>query len=274
MISDDLEKCRNIAIQMRQDMVTLADITDGNMHWGGALSCTDILAVLYGSILKFTPKELSYLKKDKLVLSKGHASVALYTALAAVGVIKRDELMTFQQNGSRLSEHAVINEELGIECSTGSLGTGLSFGIGLAIAAKKKKYPYHTYVIIGDGECNEGIVWESILSAVQFGLDNLTLIIDHNGYQADGANESIINLGDISEKTKAFGWNTVVVNGHDYEQLLKIFKTPPITGIPTAVIAKTVKGKGVSFMENENSWHHRVLNKELLEQAKKEVGIL
>ena len=274
MIAAIAEKCKKIAVQMRQDIVGLADITGGNMHWGGTLSCTDILAVLYGAILNGTEKDLPYLQKDKLILSKGHSSAALYTALATVGVIDRDELKTFQKNGSRLSEHSVLNEKLGIECSTGSLGTGFSFGVGLAIAAKKKNYPYHTYVIVGDGECDEGIIWEAILSAKQFELDNLTLVIDNNGYQADGANDDIIRLNDLQKKLEAFGWRTMVVDGHDYHQLLEVFQLPPSAGVPTAVVAKTIKGKGISFMENENSWHHRVLNKELLEQAKKEVGII
>ncbi len=274
MESGAIIKCKRIAQKMRSDIVHLADYTGGNMHWGGAFSCTDILAVLFGEILIEAGKETPWLKKDKVILSKGHASVALYAALAETGYISHDELETFQQNGSRLSEHCVMNEDLGIECSTGSLGTGFSFGVGLALGAKRKGYSYHTYVIVGDGECDEGIVWEAILSAKQFGLDNLTLIIDHNGQQADGNNEDIITLNDLQEKLNAFGWETQKIDGHNYQQLIDAFRVQNTCGKPNAIIAETVKGKGVSFMEGDNSWHHKVLNRELLEQAKKEVAII
>lgn len=269
-----IEKCKKMAAKMRFDLIELAEITGGNMHWGGALSCTDILAVLYGAILNDTKEKKPWLQKDKVIISKGHASVALYTALAESGRISIDELKTFQQNGSELSEHCVLNENMGIECSTGSLGTGLSFGVGLSLAAKRKGYSYHTYVIVGDGECDEGIVWEAILSARQFGLDNLTMIIDHNGQQADGNNEDIISLNDLEEKLCAFGWNTHKIDGHDYQQLINVFCEKKKEDQPLAIIAETIKGKGISFMEGDSSWHHRVLNRQLLDKAKEEVALI
>ena len=268
-----VQKCTKIAAEMRKDIVSLADLCGGDIHWGGDFSCVEVLSVLYGHVLRgdnSTPFEA----RDKFILSKGHSAAALYTAMVETGRLSREELKDYQQNGKSLTALSIMNQELGIECSGGSLGLGLSVGVGMALLAKRKKYDYKTYVLTGDGECNEGSIWEAVMSASQYGLETLTLLIDHNGLQSDGRNQEIMSLGNLAQRLEAFGWECVTVDGHNIEQIINALGKVPPCGKPYAIVLDTIKGKGISFMEDEFSWHHRILEKEQLETAKREVGLV
>ena len=205
-------------------------------------------------------------KRDRFILSKGHACLAYYAALCEIGFIKKDELKTFEKNDSNLLGHPVANKELGIEFSNGSLGMGLSLGIGLCISSKKKKSNFKVYVILGDGECNEGSVWEAMMAASHFKLDNLYTFIDRNNFQQTGSNNEIMSLDNLKAKLTSFGWNTIEIDGHNINEISNSLNLN-IENKPTAIIANTVKGKGFSFSENNNSWHHAVLTKSTYEKA-------
>ncbi len=235
-------------------------------HVGGALSIVDILAVLYGSIAKIDSAKPLDKNRDRIILSKGHGCLALYGSLLEKGFIKKSELETFEKSGSFLLGHPVINKKKGIEFSTGSLGMGLSLGIGVSVSSAKKKLNYKTYVIIGDGECNEGSVWEGALLASHLNLKDLTVIVDKNNFQQTGKNQDILDLKNLTSKWKSFGWETIDVNGHNLKEIYDalILKS----NRPKAIIANTIKGKGVSFTENNNDWHHNILT-----QKNFEIGI-
>lgn len=236
----------------------------GGAHMGAAFSVTDILGTLYfGGVLKYDARDPKWELRDKLILSKGHAGVALYAALALAGYFDMEYLRTFCQPGSRLGGHPKIGEVPGVEASTGALGHGLSFGIGIAYANKVDHRKSHTYVILGDGECQEGSIWEGALSAPTLGLDNLTVIVDHNKLQAMDKLETIVHMKPFADKWKAFGWNVVEIDGHDHAEIKEALLTRK-TGTPTLVVANTIKGKGVSFMENVPIWHYRMPNDEEL----------
>lgn len=265
------KRCEGIAAAMRKDIIGLADVLNGKPgHWGGALSCVEILAVLYGEIMNVKTDDFAL--KDKFLLSKGHASMALYTAMVETGLLDRALLQTYQEDGSALGDSVAMNPELGFETSGGSLGINLSMGTGLALLAKKKRYLYHTYVLVGDGEMDEGSVWEAIMLAAHMKLNNMTLLIDANGLQYDGRVEDILSLEKLPEKLRAFGWKVTEADGHICEELLSALQQQ--TGErPHAMIAHTVKGKGISFMEGDYTWHDHVLAKDELLQARKEVGL-
>lgn len=268
-----VKHCEEIAAAMRKDIIGLADVLEGKAgHWGGALSCVEILAVLFGEMLNV--KTTDFAQKDKFLLSKGHASMALYTAMVETGLLDRELLQTYQKDGSRLPDLAVADPELGVECSGGSLGINLSMGVGMALLAKKKGYPYHTYVLVGDGEMDEGSVWEAVMFASHRKLDNLTLIVDANGLQSDGCTKDILSWEHLPQRLAAFDWEVTEVDGHDCEALLSILDRSKTRKLPHAVIAHTIKGKGISFMENDYKWHHMPLVKDNLKCARKEVGIL
>lgn len=237
----------------------------GGAHMGAAFSITDILGTLYfGNVLKYDADNPKWDERDKLILSKGHAGVALYATLALAGYFNMQYLKTFCQMGSNLGGHPRINEIPGIEASTGALGHGLSFGIGIAYANKVDRKENHVYVILGDGECQEGSIWEGALSAPTLELDNLTVIIDHNKMQAMDELEKIVHMQPFADKWKAFGWNVLEINGHNYEEIKKALLTR-ITKKPTLIIANTIKGKGVSFMEGIPIWHYRMPNEQELQ---------
>lgn len=269
---ENLLECKNIAKNMRKDIIKMSDYCGGDAHWGGALSCVDILAVLYSKILNCKDMTLTKERKDKFLLSKGQSAMALYAALMESGIMNPKKIEEFQQNGSLLAELAIMNEDWGIECSGGSLGLGLSMGVGLALAAKRKGNPYKTYVMTGDGEMNEGSVWEAIMLAGQLKLDNLILIIDRNGYQSDGANAEIIDMKNLENQVESFGWETCCIDGHNYEEIYRCLSCQR-EGKPYAVIADTIKGKGISFMESDNEWHHKILNCKFLDIARQETGV-
>ena len=236
----------------------------GGAHMGAAFSVTDILGTLYfGDVLHYRADDPSWEDRDKVILSKGHAGVALYAVLALAGYFDKEHLKTFCQTGSNLGGHPRINEIPGVEASTGALGHGLSFAIGVAYANKVDHRDSHVYVILGDGECQEGSIWEGALSAPTLALDNLTVIVDHNKLQAMDNLENIVHMRPFADKWKAFGWNVIEIDGHNYEEIRKALLARQ-TGIPTLVIANTVKGKGVSFMENVPIWHYRMPDDEEL----------
>ncbi len=239
-------------------------------HIGGALSCIDIVSTLFTEFIKINPENFSKKDRDYFILSKGHACLVYYAVLAELGFFSRDDLKSFEKTDSFLLGHPILNEKYGIDFSTGSLGMGLSIGIGLAISLKKKKSENKVYVIIGDGECNEGSIWEGMMSAPHFNLDNLTIIIDKNNLQQTGKNEDIMSLGDLKSKISSFGWDAHSIDGHNIKDLYDIF-SQKTDSKPKAIVANTIKGKGLSFAENNNKFHHTVLTKALYEKALKEI---
>ena len=246
---------------MRRKILEVSHKCNLSTHLGGGLSIVDIVATLYTSILLYKHSDPRWDLRDKFILSKGHGVLGFFSGLLVARIISEEIFFTFQTNGSDLIAHPVMNLDLGIESSNGSLGQGLSMGVGLAIAAKKKKLNNKVYVLLGDGECNEGSIWEAAMSAHQFGLDNLIVIVDKNNFQSDGECMSVMNSISLAEKWRSFGWNTCEVDGHNITELLKVFREPSKSKMPMAIIANTIKGKGVSFMEGNNDWHHNRLTK-------------
>ncbi len=223
-------------------------------HPGGSFSCLDIIMTLFDGILRHDPKNPTWENRDRLILSKGHGVPALYAVLAEVGYFPKDWLMTLRQLGSPLQGHPDRIRMPATEAATGSLGQGLSIAQGIAMAAKLDGSDYHTYCVIGDGETQEGQIWEVAMSAPKFKLDNLTVITDYNRGQIDGKTDDVMSLEPLGAKWKAFNWNVVEVDGHDRAALKKVLPTR-VAGKPTMIIANTVKGKGVSFMEGVIDWH-------------------
>lgn len=243
-------------------------------HIGSALSIADILTVLYFEILKVNPKNPRWPLRDRFILSKGHAVAALYSTLFLKGFLSEKTLFSYCQNKGLLGEHPE-HTVFGVELTTGSLGHGLSVGVGMALTAKIERTTYKTFVLLSDAECNEGEVWQAALTASHHKLNNLTAIIDYNKVQALGTTKEVLNLEPFSAKWKAFGWNVLEVDGHDIAQMLKTFaelkaKSSKLKA-PTVIIAHTIRGKGVSFMENKIEWHYFTTTKEQYEQAIKEI---
>ncbi|MCG8499365.1 MAG: transketolase [Firmicutes bacterium] len=237
-------------------------------HPGGSLSITDILSVLYFSVMNVDTNRPKWEDRDRLVLSKGHTAPALYGALAEKGFFGREELSRLRQCDSFLQGHPDMNKVPGIDMSTGSLGQGLSAANGMAIAGKYMKKDYHVFCILGDGESQEGQVWEAAMTAAHYKLDNIIAFLDHNGLQIDGAVDEVMSLGAIDKKFEAFGWHVIKVDGHDIAQLLQAVDAAKNTqGMPTLILCKTIKGQGVSFMENRVEWHGAAPNKEQRDMA-------
>lgn len=259
-----------LAWRIRRDAIEMTHLSHAS-HIGSALSCADVLAVLYADVLHYDVHDAKWEDRDRLVLSKGHAGSALYAALAEVGFFPLEELKTYYQNGSRLSGHISHKGVPGVEFSTGSLGHGVCVATGLAMAGKLDRKQYRTYAIVGDGECDEGSLWETVLFANQFCLKNYTIIVDHNGLQSIGRCEDTIDLLDLGKKFQVFGWNVIEVDGHDHSQLKDAFSKRFQNEKPICIIANTVKGKGISFMENKVLWHYRDPQGEFYERAVKEL---
>ena len=242
-------------------------------HPGGSLSSADILATLYFGELNIDPKNPKMADRDKFVLSKGHAVPALYAALGERGFYEVNEMMTLRQVGSKFQGHPNMNKVPGIEMSTGSLGQGFSAAVGMAIAGKIDKNPGRVYALTGDGELQEGIVWEAAMQAAHRKLDNLVAIVDLNGLQIDGKVSDVKCVCPVDEKFRSFGWNVISVDGHNFEELTTAFDEAKKCGeVPTAIIAHTHKGKGVSFMEDNAGWHGKAPSDEELAAAIKELG--
>ena len=269
---DQIKNIKSFALQVRKNILEMAvSAGAGSAHFGGALSITEIVSTLFAHQMKIDKKNPKWEERDRFILSKGHACLAYYAALSEIGYISKEELKTFEKNDTNLLGHPVANRNLGIDFSNGSLGMGLSLGIGVAIASKKKKKNFDVYVIVGDGECNEGSVWESAMAAPNFKLDNLYVIIDKNNFQQTGSNEEIMNVANLKDKWSSFGWYTVELDGHNIEELYNFFNKGKTINKPKAIIANTVKGKGFSFSENNNDWHHSILSKSFYEKAMNEL---
>ncbi len=249
--------------QFRKDLVNLLhSIQTG--HPGGSLSAVEILTILYNEILNVDPKHPDKPDRDVFILGKGHAAPILYLELADRGFFSKELLPSLRQLGSCLQGHPCAREVPGIDLSTGPLGLGISAGVGRALAAKADKSPMHVYVLIGDGESQEGIVWEAAMSAAKYKLDNLIVITDRNGVQLDGLVEEIMPMGDLKAKWTSFGWQVIEADGHDLSDMYdKLTEAKQLkNGKPIMILAKTVKGKGVSYMENKSAWHGKPISKD------------
>lgn len=262
---------KKIATEIRKSII-IQTASAGSGHPGGSLSGVEILTYLYFVEMNIDPKNPKDPDRDRFVLSKGHASPLLYAVLAEKGFISKDELTGFRQIYSNLQGHPDMKKVPGVEMSTGSLGQGLSVANGMALAAKLDRKNYRVYVLLGDGEIQEGQIWEAAMTAAHYKLDNLTAFLDHNGLQIDGKITEVMSPEPVDEKFKAFGWHVIKIDGHDFNQIEKaVNEAKTIKGKPTIIIAETVKGKGVSFMENEAGWHGTAPNKEQAQKALEEL---
>lgn len=268
----NIEELKKVAQQVRKDIVMMLT-ESGSGHPGGSLSAVEILTTLYFDEMNVSPEKERDLDRDRFVLSKGHAAPVLYSVLARKGYFDIEELKKLRKIGSILQGHPNMNEVPGVDMSTGSLGQGVSAAVGMAIAGKLDKKDYRVYTLLGDGELEEGEVWEASMAAAQYKLDNLTAFVDYNGLQIDGPCKEVMSAEPIADKFVAFGWNVLEVDGHSFEELIDaIEKAKTVKGKPTMIVCKTVKGKGVSFMENQVGWHGNAPSMEQCEQALKEIG--
>ena len=257
---NDIEKLKEIAKNIRIGVID--EVYNGKSgHPGGALSCVDILTVLYFNQMNINENKPNDMSRDRFVLSKGHASAALYSTLAHKGYFDLEELTTFRKFDSRLQGHPDMRKIPGIDMTTGSLGQGLSAANGMAMASKLDKQGVRVYCLLGDGEIEEGQVWEAAMSSSKYKLDNLCVVVDNNNLQIDGTIEEVKNSYPIDKKFESFGFNVINIDGHNIEQIINAFeKAKTVKGKPTVIIAKTIKGKGVDFMENQVEWHGKAPN--------------
>lgn len=264
-------KIKELAKEIRRLSIIMAHDTNTS-HTGGALSMADILAVLYSGVINITPETINNPNRDRFILSKGHCCASLYSALAFTGFFSVDELKNgYGRDGSKFFTH-VSHKLNGIELSTGSLGHGLSVATGMALGAKVQSNSFRVYCLVGDGELDEGSIWEAVMFAAHNKLDNLCLIVDKNKIQALGDTKDVLNLDPLEDKFNAFLWNTIQIDGHNIESLIKAFNAFKETkNKPTVIICDTIKGKGVSYMENQLKWHYSAPNDMLLEQALNEL---
>ncbi len=270
MMERNPERLKEIAKEIRKQSLIMTNKA-GSGHPGGSLSCAEILSVLFFYAMRFDSKNPKWADRDRFIMSKGHATPGLYSAMAEAGFFPKEELATYRQLNSRLSGHAATSTP-GVEICTGSLGQGLSVGNGIALAGKLDAKNYKVFVILGDGELQEGEIWEAAKSAAHYRLDNVIAIVDRNGLQQNGPTEKLMHLEPLADKFMAFGWHTIEVDGHNVRELMNAFDLASnIKGKPKMIIAKTVKGKGVSFMENVSGWHGKAPNAEQLQQALAEV---
>ena len=262
-----MENLEKICKQMRIDIIEMIAAA-GSGHPGGSLSACDMIATLFFEKMNIDPSRPNWEDRDRFVLSKGHVAPALYAALAERGYIPREDLLSLRKIDSYLQWHPDMKHTNGVDMSTGSLGQGLSVANGMAIAAKLDKKDYRVYVMLGDGEVQEGQIWEAAMSSAHYHLNNIVAFLDYNGLQIDGTNAEVMNIHPIDEKFKSFGWNVLYIDGHDTEEISKAVDQAKLeTQRPTIIIAKTIKGKGVSFMENNGSWHGTAPKDEQVEQA-------
>ena len=262
---------KDITKRMRADIVEMLAAA-GSGHPGGSLSACDIIAVLYFDKMIIDPKNVEDPDRDRFVLAKGHAAPALYAALAEKGFFAREDLKTLRKSYSHLQGHPNMNTTPGVEMSTGSLGQGLSVANGMALAGRLDNRDYYVYCLMGDGEIEEGQVWEAAMSASHYGLDHVIAFVDHNHLQIDGNNDQVMTVNPIDEKFRAFGWDVLTIDGHDLDAISDAIDAAKATkGKPTVIIAETVKGKGVSFMENQVGWHGVAPTAEQAKQAVAEI---
>lgn len=260
-----------MAKRLRRHIVSMIGRA-GSGHPGGSLSAVEIVSTLYFRVLRHKPQQPDWPERDRFILSKGHAAPVLYATLAECGYFPVDELSTLRQIDSRLQGHTDRTITPGVEMSAGSLGQGLSFSLGVALAGRLNSKPYRVYVLLGDGECDEGQVWEAAMASAHFKVDNLVAIVDRNGLQIDGWTCDVMELEPFNKKWQSFGWRVIEVDGHDFTQLINAFvRAERVKGQPTVIIARTTKGKGVSFMENNADFHGKAPNAEQVAQALKEL---
>lgn len=270
--SEEIKRLEGKAVVIRRHIIEML-AEAGSGHPGGSLSAADIVTALYFRVLRHKPDKPRWKNRDRFVLSKGHAVPVLYAALAESGYFPTDELKNLRKLGGFLKGHPLYDLDHGIEATTGSLGQGLSFAVGLALAAKLDRKRYKVYALVGDGECDEGQIWEAAMCAAHYKLDNLIAIIDRNRLQIDGNTEEVMALEPLPMKWKAFGWRVTEINGHNMEDVIKSLEKRARSGSPSAIIAKTVKGKGVSFMENKVNFHGVAPTPEERDQALKELVV-
>lgn len=273
-ISDlEIKEIQKVSKKLRREILMMIHNAKSG-HPGGSLSCVDILNVLFTKCMTHYPnceENQNYVNRDRFILSKGHASAALYTVLAHCGYFSEDELLTFRKLGSKLQGHPCCNALKGIEISTGSLGQGLSIACGMALGLKLDKIESKVFVYMGDGEIQEGSVWEAAMNATHNNLDNLIAFVDRNKLQIDGSTEKVKSIGNASLKFQAFGWNTIEIDGHNIQEIYNAIQSAKTSDKPVVIIANTIKGKGVSFMENNAGWHGKAPNDEQLQQALEEL---
>jgi transketolase len=272
--SDKIHRLEEKAGQLRYEVVKISYEVGPSRkaHPGPALSIVELITALFYEVMRIDPKKPEWEDRDRFILSKGHACLALYAALADLGYFSKDELYTVRHIGSMLQGHPDMRKTRGVDMTTGSLGHGLGAGVGMALGATLDNKEYNIYVLTGDGELDEGLIWEGAECAMKYKLDNLITIIDANSYQSCGGTAEIMPLGDMRCKLEGFGWMTKVINGHNFRDILSAFEwAKKRERIPKVIIANTVKGKGVSFMENDNSWHQKALTEEQMKIAEKEL---
>ena len=260
-----------LARQLRFKLVQMSHAA-GTPHLASAMSCVDILIAAYWNVAKIDSANPSDANRDRFILSKGHAASALYAVLAERGFFPKDWLDSFGKHRARLAEQPAPNCAPGVELATGSLGHGLPVGVGMAMAARIKKLDHRVFVCMSDGECNEGTVWEAAMFAPAQKLEKLTVIIDYNKWQATGRSNEVMAMHPLRDKWTAFGWDAHEVDGHDISAVTRLLKNI-CPGKPTAIIANTIKGKGVSFMQDDNNWHYRIPKPEEVEEAKRQLGL-
>jgi transketolase len=267
-----VEDLQGVARKLRRHVITMIS-TAGSGHPGGSLSAADIVTALYFRIMHHDPANPHWPDRDRFILSKGHAAPVLYAALAECGYFPLEWLTTLRKTGTCLQGHTDSRLTPGVDMSAGSLGQGLSVGIGMALAARLDRKDYRTYVLLGDGECQEGQVWEAAMFAPNYKLDNLTAIVDYNGLQLDGFTRQIMDLEPFVEKWRSFKWEVLQVDGHDIKQVVDALqKAAQVKDKPVVIVAKTIKGKGVSFMENNVDWHGKAPDKAQTEIALRELA--
>jgi len=274
MLTKDPSQLAGLASTLRARIIETSSKT-GTPHLGSCLSCVDILTALYFSVLRIDASNSRAAERDRCILSKGHGAMGLFHVLAERGFYPLSDLDTYGEDGGVFAEHPPTPDHLaGIEAATGSLGHGLPLGLGMALAGRIQGQSYNVYAVLGDGECNEGSVWEAAMLAAAQKVSNVCVIIDFNKWQATGRSREVMALDPLADKWRAFGWNAVEVDGHNFEELLAaLTQFPNANGQPTAIIAHTVKGKGASFMEDDNNWHYRIPTHEEVVKSKIELGV-
>lgn len=273
MEKEVVHKLQKIAVNMRMDLLEMFGC-DGmrSGHWGGSSSLCEIMASLYFYKMKYNPENPDWSEKDYIIMSKGHSVPAQYAALAELGCISKDEFKNFKHLGSILTGHPEMDKTPGIEANTGSLGQGLSIGLGIALGNRLNNKDNKVYVIVGDGELNEGQIWEAAMAISAFKLDKIRVIVDCNNLQASGTLNQVMPSGNIRSKWEAFGWQVIEADGHDPESICNVLDEADTIEQPVAILAHTVKGKGLSFAENNAGFHNHTFAPEVMEKAKAEIG--
>tara|TARA_B100000886_G_C20427012_1_gene494769 strand:- start:16916 stop:17746 length:831 start_codon:yes stop_codon:yes gene_type:complete len=267
IIDINFKQLENDAKSIRRKIIEIAYVSGGGQHLGGGLSMVEIMSYVYSQLIDVKEVKLKSQKRVRFILSKGHGVLGFYPVLNFYGLISDKILSTYKQELSELISHPIKNLDYGIESSNGSLGHGLSYGVGISHGLKIKGIDSKVIVLVGDGECNEGSIWEAAMSASSLNLDNLICIVDFNQFQSDGSTKNIINQENLSERWNAFGWEVIELDGHSYFEIHEGFSSLEFNKKPKLILAKTIKGKGIDFMENDNSWHHGRLTESMYKEA-------